>query len=304
MQNQIRPERPKWTILNLIRWASSFFKTHDIDSPRATAEILLAHVLNLKRIDLYLRYDQPLGSDELEKFKALIKRRINREPVAYILGRKEFWSLDLVITTDVLIPRPETECLVEIALGVLSGSSRIPSRRILELGTGSGAIILSLASQNPLDLYFASDLSLEAVRVARRNAKRQHLDGKIHFFCGDWFSPLDRKKISFDMILSNPPYIETGVMNQLQPEIFAHEPAMALDGGEDGLDGLRRIVESAHLFLKPRGMLILEIGHNQQEDVHKMMDACGQYEQFGCTKDYGGHDRVVQMRKKMLRTDP
>lgn len=175
--------KTQWTIIKLIRWATSYLETHDIDSPRATGEILLAHALKVKRIDLYLNYDQPLVAEELNTFKILIKRRIRREPVAYILGAKEFWSMDLKITRDVLIPRPETECLVEVALNFLSKIPSSQSQRILDLGTGSGAIILALVSEQPRHVYFASDYFKEAAKLANRNAARHDFSGRVHFFC-------------------------------------------------------------------------------------------------------------------------
>jgi release factor glutamine methyltransferase len=303
MKNQLMPRCPEWTIIRLLKWATSYFASHDIESPRASAEILLAHVLSIQRIDLYLRYDQPLSGEELSQFKSLLKRRINREPVAYIVGKKGFWSLDLVVTNDVLIPRPETECLVEAALEVLAAASTATRMRILELGTGSGAVILTLASQQPDQLYFASDASLKAIQVARTNASRHCDAGAIDFFCGDWFAPLALKSGFFDMILSNPPYIKSGDLGSLQPEIVDFEPTQALDGGLDGLYSLRHIIDSAHRFLKPGGILMMEIAYDQKEDVFRIMQACGHYHQFDCKKDYGGNDRVVQMRKKMLRTD-
>jgi release factor glutamine methyltransferase len=302
MQNLAKPKRPDWTIMKLILWAAQYFKSNGIDSPRTTAEILLAHALKLKRIDLYVRYDQPLLSGELEHFKSLIKRRINREPVAYIVGGKEFWSMELAVTEDVLIPRPETECLVEAALQVLGSDSNPQPKRILELGTGSGAVVLALASQNPRHLYFASDVSAKAIEVAVQNASCHCLDARIHFFSGDWFSALRMGKSSFDLILSNPPYIKTGVLVRLQPEILEYEPAVALDGGEDGLRCLRHLIAGGHSYLKPGGTLLLEIAHDQKEDVYKVMTECGRYECFACTQDYSGYDRVVRMRKKMLQT--
>ncbi len=162
MQNPPGPREAEWTILSLIKWATGYFTSHGIDSPRATAEILLATLLNLKRIDLYLRYDQPLLKSELSEFKSLIKRRINREPVAYIIGKKEFWSLDLEVNPNVLIPRPDTETLVEAALNCLgpADSPPDPAGQVLELGTGSGAIVLALASERPAYRYIATDISL------------------------------------------------------------------------------------------------------------------------------------------------
>ena len=298
MQNQSKLKPPEWTIIKLVQWTTTYFGNHGIDSPRATAEILLAHVLNTKRIDLYLRYDQPLIPAETERFKALIKRRLNREPVAYILESKEFWSMVLRVTRDVLIPRPETECLVEKSLEMLALDSNMKSKLILELGTGSGAVILALASENPRHSYWATDISINAVRVARQNAIKNELNGKIHFITGDWFAPLCSKTGFFDLIVSNPPYIKSGDLKRLQPEIHAHEPLLALDGAVDGLHCLRHIIQSAYLFLKPRGVLILEIGHDQKAPLRQMIAECGEYEEVNFYQDYSGYDRILQMKKK------
>jgi len=303
MKNQQNHNPPEWTILKLLKWATAYFRSHDIESPRASAEILLAHALNLQRIDLYLRYDQPLDDDELSRFKAVLKRRAKREPVAYIVGQKGFWSLDLKVTGDVLIPRPETECVVELALEILCDPSPSSGQRILELGTGSGAIILALASQLPDRRYFASDVSFKAIEIARHNARLLNLDANICFFGGDWFAPLDPESAGFDLIVSNPPYIRSAELTGLQPEIVDYEPVCALNGGDDGLASLRCIIDQGHRFLKPGGKLLVEIGHDQQEAVHQLMRQCGQYDCFRCTQDYSGRDRVVQMRKKMLRMD-
>ena len=287
-----------WTIIRLIRWATSYLKAHDVDSPRATGEILLAHALKLKRIDLYLNHDKPLVAEELNTFKLLIKRRVNREPVAYILGEKEFWSMDLKVTQDVLIPRPETECLVEAALNLLSENSAAPSQRILELGTGSGAIVLALASQRPGHIYFASDYFINAAKLARENGGRHDLSGRIHFFVGDWLSCLSSEKSDFDMIVSNPPYIPSQVIETLQPEIHRYEPVAALDGNLDGLSCYRKIIAAAHDHLKLHGVLMLEIGHDQKEKIHRIFSDSNHYEDFNHLKDYSGYDRVVWMRKR------
>ena len=302
MQNQPKSNDPEWTILKLLKWTTSYFKSHDIDSPRATAEILLAHVLKAERIDLYLRYDQPLYSIELSQFRAFIKRRIKREPVAYIVGVKEFWSMDFTVTGDVLIPRPETECLVEAALSLLpeDSSSNINQvqKRILELGTGSGAVILAIASMRINHFFFASDHSIKAVRLARQNAKRHSLDTVVNFFCADWLTPLNSEKQQFDMIISNPPYVSTRVIGLLQPEIYKYEPIRALDGDKDGLCCLRHIINDAYLNLSRKGSLLLEIGHDQKNKILKTIQKCGNYQNIVFTKDYSGYDRVVQMTKK------
>ncbi|MBW2433467.1 MAG: peptide chain release factor N(5)-glutamine methyltransferase [Deltaproteobacteria bacterium] len=298
MHNHVNPLHPEWTILGVLQWATTYFKRNDIDSPRATAEILLAHALAAERIDLYLHYDQPLNAKELERFKAIIKRRIKREPVAYILGCKEFWSLELAVTPNVLIPRPETECLVERALTFLSARSESGRQRILELGTGSGAILIALASENAQHIYWGTDISAAAIQIAQRNALGHGLAANIHFLVADWFAPFAVSRDLFDMIISNPPYIRHGDLKRLQPEIQAFEPLVALDGSKDGLQCLRHIIQSAHLYLKPGGMLLLEMGHDQKAPLKQIIQHCDQYEDVAFYTDYSDYDRIVAMRKQ------
>jgi len=284
--------------MKLIQWAANYFDSHNIDSPRATAEILLAHALNAKRIDLYLRYDQPLNFDERDRFKALIKRRLNREPVAYIVGCKEFWSMDLEVTRDVLIPRPETECLVERALERLTRESGLQPKFILELGTGSGSVILALATENSRHVYWGTDISINAIQVARRNAFRHGLDHRVHFIVTDWLSAFKVQSGLFDLIISNPPYVRSGDLVKLQPEIQAYEPLTALDGAEDGLLCLRQIIQSAYLYLKPAGLLLLEMSDDQKAQLNQIISECGQYEDIEFYKDYSGYDRIAAMTKR------
>ncbi|MFC1857326.1 peptide chain release factor N(5)-glutamine methyltransferase [Thermodesulfobacteriota bacterium] len=290
--------KSQWTILELLNWTTAYFKSHNIEDPRASAEILLSHALQLRRIDLYLQYDQPLGVNELASFKSLIRRRTRREPAAYIVGTKEFWSLDLFVTGDALIPRPETECLVERALVWLPENADTSAKTILELGTGSGAISISLANHRPLHFFFASDVSAEAVRLAKKNARAHQLDKRIRFFCGDWFTPVNRRGSYFDMIISNPPYIATRAIKSLEPEIRKYEPELALNGGPDGLKALRHIISRAYIYLSPQGVLLIEMGYDQKDDIAEIIEACGQYEDVVFFKDYSGHDRVVQMCKR------
>jgi release factor glutamine methyltransferase len=302
MQNQPASIDAEWTIIKLLKWATSYFNSHDIDRPRAEAEILLSHALKLQRIDLYLKYDQPLYNDDLKRFKELIKRRINREPVAYIVGTKEFWSLEFEVTKDVLIPRPETEFLVEAALDLLPKESKsepiFTPRRILELGTGSGAVILTLASMRPGHQCFATDRIWAATRLARKNATRHGLESTVEFICADWFEAFSPKRPAFDLIISNPPYVPSRLIDGLQPEITGYEPISALDGGEDGLLCLKHIIGHAHLYLRAQGNLLLEIGHDQKKDVERIVDQSATYEHIVYIKDYSGYDRVIQMRKK------
>lgn len=292
------PKDDEWTIIKLLEWTSTYFKSHDIDSARATAEILLAHVLNLSRIDLYLRYDQPLLKDELGHFKKLIRRRVQKEPVAYILKRREFWSMDLYVSRNTLIPRPETECLVEQALAVLNDAEASTRRRILELGTGSGAIILALLSRFEPCVGIATDISYRALQLARLNSQKHGLDARVRFLCADWTKPIKFECKPFDIIVSNPPYIRTDQLSDLQPEIYRYEPLVALDGGNDGLQCLRRIISEAHHFLLPGGTLLLEIGHDQRQALEGIVLANRNYEPPVFHKDYGGFDRVLSINKR------
>jgi len=204
--------------------------------------------------------------------------------------------MDLSVTKDVLIPRPETECLVESALSFPELGHG--PKRILELGTGSGAITLALASERPEYIYFASDSSVEAVKLAFMNAKLHHLDEKINFFAGDWLEPLKNTGQLFDMIISNPPYIRTLSIPELQPEIYRYEPLRALDGGKAGLNPIKKIIFEAHAFLVQKGILLLETGHDQKDQIKKIIDDCGNYEDVVFKKDYSGYDRMVCVRKK------
>jgi release factor glutamine methyltransferase len=300
------PKDTEWTILNLLKWATGYFTSHGIDSPRATAEILLAHLLDLKRIDLYIRFDQPLQKDELAGFKTLIKRRVSREPVAYIVGSKEFWSLELAVNPHVLIPRPDTETLVEAALKYLPSADIIPesSGLVLELGTGSGAIVLALATERPSYRYIATDISLKAVQTAQSNARHHHLDPIVQFMAGNWLEPFLPQRPVFDMIVSNPPYIPSKNIPGLQPEVCRFEPILALDGQIDGLHAIRKILFSAHPLLKPGGVMLLEIGFDQRAGVTDVIQSCGFYAHFDFIKDYAGQDRVVVLHpKENLRND-
>ncbi|MFO8083213.1 MAG: peptide chain release factor N(5)-glutamine methyltransferase [Desulfobacterales bacterium] len=288
-----------WTILKLLLWTTSYFESQKIESARASAEILLASTLGLDRIDLYLRHDRPMSMNELAQYKLMIKRRAKREPVAYIVGRKEFWSMDLAVTTDVLIPRPETECLVEQALSYMPRENSEKLWNILELGTGSGAIVLALASELRHHRYFASDLSQQALEVAKSNAVKHHLSHRICFFAGNWFDPLKNSPHKFDMIISNPPYVETAVIEKLEPEISCYEPRVALDGGKNGLDSLEFIIKQAPGFLNPEGLLILEIGYDQRAQIQSMAQKSGKFESVSFIKDYSGNDRVVILTRKL-----
>lgn len=280
--------------MRLLRWTAAYFARHGIDTPRIDAEILLAHSLGLERIDLYLRHDQPLEKDELASYKELVKRRARREPVAYITGHKEFWSLELEVAPWVLIPRPETELLVEKALETMAGRDQA---RVLELGTGTGAVSLALAKQQPGWWIAASDISPAAAALARANAEKHGLENRIAFFVADWMEAVDAAESGFDLIVSNPPYIPSRQIGRLEPEVSIHEPRLALDGGRDGLACLAKIISSAGLNLKPGGYLLLEIGCDQKDAAEMLLKDQGDFKPVTAFKDYGGNWRVVMGHK-------
>lgn len=293
------PETPAWTILGVLKWTAAFFDERHVEGAQLSAELLLSHILGIKRLDLYLRYDQPLSPDELASYRKLIKRRAGGEPVAYILGEKAFWSTTLGVTPDVLIPRPDTECLVETALAVLPEKPKDASPfSVLEMGTGSGAIVIALAGEAPHCCFSAFDRSVRAVAVAAGNARKSGLAGSIDFFVSDWFAALSPNACAYDLIVVNPPYIASAEIEKLAIEIRDFEPRNALDGGEDGLRDIRCIIDAAPPYLKPGGRLMIEIGWDQKSAVSKLAEATGIYEPPEFAKDLAGHDRVVHLQVK------
>lgn len=286
---------PVWTIAGILTWTESYFLERSIDSPRLTAELLLAYSLGMKRLDLYLNHDRPLDSDELAGFKKLIKKRTDRQPVAYITGEKGFYTSDFHVSKDVLIPRPDTETLVEQALSFLEEKtfSNRPMN-IIDLGTGSGAIIVSLAREKKEHRYFATDVSCPAIRVAKKNAVKI-ADTPIIFFCSDWWAAV-KKNIRFDLIVSNPPYIPAGDIQKLEPEIRNYEPVSALDGGKDGLDCFKKILRDAGDYLMPDGIILLEVGFDQKAGLEKMVAKHPGFQSVEFKKDLAGHDRVAVIR--------
>lgn len=285
-----------WTILRILEWTTAYFKSHHLEQPRAAAEMLLAHALGVGRVDLYVQYDRQLEVEELEVFKGFIQRRIQREPVAYIVGKKEFWSMDLKVTPDVLIPRPETETIVEAALTIIPVKPGQAPLRILDLGTGSGAIALAMASERPGQSFYAVDRSEKALAVAQDNARAHDLDKAITFSQGDWFDPVRDRGLYFDVIVSNPPYISSHEFEDLPPEITQHEPREALEGGSDGLEAIRLIIKQASDHMVSGGWLLFEIGHGQWAAVDELISGVKTYSDWAVIKDYSGHDRVVRAK--------
>lgn len=296
MTNRSSRDGEGWTIVSLLRWATEYFAGYDIDSPRATAEILLGHALGLRRIDLYVKHDLPLRPDELQRFKELIKRRREREPVAYIVGEKQFWGLDLAVDPSVLIPRPETEHLVEAALDLLPKDGAEEPRWVLDAGTGSGAIVLALAHERAQHRFLGVDRSPAALAVARENARIHHLGDRVAFLATDWFSAFADGPGRFDLLVSNPPYIRSADLAALQPEILRFEPRAALDGGVDGLDAYRILFPAARRLVRAGGTLLTEIGFDQRADIETLAGRSDGISFVRCIRDYAGLERVMEFR--------
>lgn len=278
------------TVLSLLRRAADHLKNHHISEPRASAELLLGHVLGLDRLSLYLNAERPLEAEELEGFSRCLERRLRREPVQYITGSQEFWSLALTVTPDVLIPRPETELLVEALLDFAceTGAGQM---RLMDVGTGSGAIAVAAARELPKAVVVAGDLSLAALKLARDNARRHQVSERILFLCTDLFCGLGRTL--FDAVVTNPPYVKSSDFSLLPREIRDYEPRYALDGGEDGLQTIRAIIDQAPDFLRSGGILALEMGAGQAEAVCALVSRTDRYRGRHILKDYSAIDRVL-----------
>jgi len=289
--------RLKMTVLEALNWATDYLKDCGIDNPRLNAELLLAHSMHLSKEVLYIRLHDQMRKEEKETLEDLIRRRGSGEPLQYILGHQEFWSIDLKVDSRVLIPRPETEHLVEESLSILANisSKKIPS--VLELGTGSGAIAISLAKEVKNIFLVATDLSGDALIVARENATQAGVSDKVGFVKGDLLQPFHQGE-SFDLILSNPPYIPDSEISGLAGEIKNHEPLIALQGGKDGLEVYRKLISQIPSYLKREGWLLLEIGSAQADSVSEMIGTEGYFQKPECVKDLAGIERVVKAQRK------
>jgi release factor glutamine methyltransferase len=283
----------RWTVLRVLQWTAEYFGRKEVDQPRAGAEVLLAHVLGMERIQLYLNFDRPLSSDELTSYRDLIHRRAAREPTQYITGKQEFWSLEFAVTPDVLIPRPETELLVEKALELVRGTSK----RVLDLGTGSGAIAIALAHECEAIQVVATDKSCAALKVARRNAARHQVNERIVLVATDLFEGFSSCSPLFDVVISNPPYIAEEEFPQLAPEIIKYEPNTALLAGPQGLAVIRKIIRQAPYYLKEGGSLLVEIGAGHSEMLVPELSANPFVDHFEFVLDYSGILRLLHLRR-------
>ncbi|MDA1191611.1 MAG: peptide chain release factor N(5)-glutamine methyltransferase [Candidatus Poribacteria bacterium] len=287
-----------WRVLDLIEWTTAYFTERGIETARLDAELLLAHTLKQQRMWLYLNAQQIINEEDRATFRAFVKRRANREPVAYLIGKREFYSLDFEVNAHVLIPRPETEFLVETVVSLLRKSA-ISSPKIIDVGTGSGIVAVTLATEltarNPH--IVGVDISQEALEVAARNAETHGVAERIAFVQSDLFEHVEPDDW-FDAIVSNPPYIPTDDLDGLQPEVSEHEPRAALDGGADGLDIIRRLIVGGATRLVPGGIVALEIGANQSEVVAQLVADTSAFDPPEIIQDYGGIDRIVVARRK------
>jgi release factor glutamine methyltransferase len=298
MENQIEraPRAARLTLSMSLMDGSRFLSRAAIESPRLDAEVLLRHVIGIDKVQLYLRIDETIKAEAERQFWELLERRARREPLAYITGRKEFWSLDFSVTPDVLIPRPETELLVEAALE--RTPQMLKSRvKIVDLGTGSGAIAVCLAKELPEAQISAVDISSAALQVARANAERHGVADRIRFLLGDLFAPVAEERESFDLIIANPPYVRSADVAKLEPEIREWEPIAALDGGRDGLDIYRLIAGQCRSYLTATGHVLLEIADAMGEAAAQIFANAGGFETARLLRDYAGKDRVMATRK-------
>jgi len=280
-----------WTVIKLIKWASDYFEKKGVDAPRLTAELLLAQVLGLSRVKLYMAFDQPLQKPELAAFRAFIERRVDGEPTAYLVGHRAFFGRRFAVDARVLVPRPETERLVDEVLSRLPADS---TAQVLELCTGSGCIAATLVAERPQVRVLATDLSPDALEVARANVSALGLAERVALVQGDLFAPVDPAQ-RFEVIVANPPYVAEPAMASLPREVL-REPRLALVAGAQGMDLIERIAREAPDHLAESGLLALEIGDDQKALVQDLLSTLG-YREVTVRADWAGKDRIALARR-------
>jgi release factor glutamine methyltransferase len=287
-----------WRIIDIINWGSQYLKSKGIDEARLTIELMLCHVLKCRRIDLYIDFERPLTKSELEELRNIIKRRLKREPLQYIIGKTEFMGLEFKISPDVLIPRPETEILVEKTIETIK--KEFPNKtivKVLDIGAGSGNISISIAKfLGEKVKVLGIDLSDKAIQIAEENAKLNNVEN-VEFMCFDFFDADFENKFQnqFDIIVSNPPYISKEEFETLQEEIKNHEPRIALTDESDGLTFFRRLADLGKKIISNRGFILAEMAYNQAEKVKEIFKNTG-YKEIETFKDYIGFERVIKIK--------
>ena len=283
-----------WTIGRILQWTEQYFQSKGMDTPRLDGEVLLSHVLGKNRIYLYTNYDQPLEQEELDRFRPLVIERAKGYSVASLTGTKDFMGLTFAVNDKVLIPRPDTETLVEY---VLSSYHQQDSIRILDMCTGPGTILLSLLHYLPTATGMGLDISRDALEIATKNQEAFKLENRSEFHESDMFSYLEHHNELFDVIVSNPPYIRLEDKKILSPDVL-NEPHIALFGGEDGLDFYRQLAMECVTYLKSHGLVAFEVGYDQAKAVKSLLEAVGSYVDISFAADLAGINRVVTARVK------
>jgi len=295
-----------WTIQKLLNWVTSYLTDKGIDSPRLSAELLLSHVVGLKRIELYTQFDKPVTKQQLDQLHGLVKRASQHEPIAYLTGKIEFYCLEFQVSPDCMIPRPETELLVERDIEFL----RFHTGRqlVCDLCTGCGCIAIALARNYPDANIIATDISDAALAIAAKNIEKHQLKDRIKLLCGDLFDPLvpqlDVEELvldsdrGFDLIVCNPPYVSALEFEKLDRNVKDYEPKLALFAGVDGLDVYRRIIEKADPFLKSDAALMLEVGYRQGQAVRELLEKANCFAEITIEKDQHNNDRIAIAKKR------
>jgi release factor glutamine methyltransferase len=279
-----------WPIGQALKWIGELLKKEGFEQPFLEAELLMAHALHTKKINLYSHPEKHISENENQLLKNMLKRRLNREPMAYVLGYQPFHSFNFHVNRHVLIPRPETEVLIQAALEAIHSFGQRPVP-LADIGTGSGIIPITLCKLCDKISFHATEISLEALKVAKKNSDYHKVSHQIEFLLGNMFEPLENQK--FDIITSNPPYIRSSHIRNLQPEIRFFEPKAALDGGEDGLFFIKTILHTAPKHLNPGGYLIMEFGAGQSIQIQSLLLANGRFKDFAIKKDLNRLDRVL-----------
>ena len=283
-----------WTILRLLQWTATYLEEKDSESARLDAEILLAHVRKCPRIQLYTEFDQVATEHERAEFKALVQRRASGEPVAYLVGKKEFYSRDFEVTCGVLVPRADTETVVVEALEWISSQESSQPMRIADLGTGSGILAITIALEYALGTVVATDIEPDAIEVARRNAARYGLADRIEFHTGPFFCNLPG---NFDLVVSNPPYVSEGEYADLPPTIREYEPRTALVAGPQGTECVEKLLDEAADKVRPGGACVVEISPMIETGVAQIIDDRDGWKLLKVAKDHGGLSRVVVIER-------
>ena len=295
MKPEIKKTTPSWSIGSALDWTADYFSRLDISEARLEAEILLSSVLNCRRLDLHLRRDEVVPPEQLKQFRAFIEERRQRKPVAYILGEQEFMGLRFRVNEHTLIPRPETELLVEETVKLVKAGH---DSLLADIGTGSGAIAVSTAALSPLRKIYATDISFDTLKIAQENINAHGLAGRVIVKQGNMLAALNGESLegSIDIIISNPPYVAEDEAADLAPEL-GFEPRAALFGGKDGLDFYRVLAKDARTYLKPEGFLLLELSAQKSSLISDILEVAG-FAIISLLKDYSGLDRVIIAQMK------